>query len=51
MALPFPEQTLTVDEYLQMVADGVFSEDARIEPYRTGKSLRCRRSATGTSPP
>ena len=31
MALPMPEQTLTVDEYLQMVADGVFSEDARIE--------------------
>ena len=31
MALPLPKQTLTVDEYLQMVADGVFSEDARIE--------------------
>jgi len=31
MSLPLPEQTLTVNEYLQMVADGVFSEDARIE--------------------
>src|SRR4051794_22038581 len=34
MALFMPERTLTVDEYLQMVADGVFSEDARIELIR-----------------
>ncbi len=34
MALPLPERTFTVDEYLQMVADGVFDEDARIELIR-----------------